>query len=113
MQYSPRPNIDTTDGNSTMFSYRVKAVLSLAVTSLTVGLSQSGLGYYDDITMVGKTGSFRRRLQESEVKSHLVTAISLMGERHSGTNWIADHLTKCFGSELAVSAQILYYRLTR
>ena len=71
-----------------------------------MGLSQFGIGYYDDITMVGKTGSFRRRLQELEVRSPLVTAISLMGERHSGTNWIADHLTKCFGDELAVSAQI-------
>lgn len=32
-----------------------------------------------------------------------VTSISLIGERHSSTNWITDHLQKCFGKDLVVS----------
>ncbi|KAL3800301.1 hypothetical protein HJC23_003597 [Cyclotella cryptica] len=95
------PSSGTTDGDITMLSLRFKTVIALAVTSLVVGLSQL-IGNYDDATMIKKTGSIRRGLQESEAKSALVNAISLMGERHSGTNWIADHLTECFGDELTV-----------
>lgn len=32
------------------------------------------------------------------------TTISLIGERHSGTNWITDHLEDCFGDRIKVSA---------
>lgn len=28
------------------------------------------------------------------------TSINLIGERHSGTNWIADHLVNCVSSRL-------------
>lgn len=28
--------------------------------------------------------------------------ISLLGERHSGTNWITDHLQECFGVRIKV-----------
>jgi len=31
-----------------------------------------------------------------------VISISLIGERHSGTNWITDHLQECFGDQLQV-----------
>ena len=40
----------------------------------------------------------RRRAAETEASpstdSSAVTAISLIGERHSGTNWITDHLQR-------------------
>ena len=32
-----------------------------------------------------------------------VTSITLIGERHSGTNWITDDLNDCFGDDLIVS----------
>lgn len=31
------------------------------------------------------------------------TTINLIGERHSGTNWITDHLIDCFGDQIQVS----------
>ena len=31
-----------------------------------------------------------------------VTSINLIGERHSGTNWITDHLVDCFGDQITV-----------
>lgn len=34
-----------------------------------------------------------------------ITKIILLGERHSGTNWITDHLEECFGKDIAVSFQ--------
>lgn len=32
-----------------------------------------------------------------------IERIVLLGERHSGTNWITDHLEKCFGDRVIVS----------
>jgi hypothetical protein len=34
-----------------------------------------------------------------------VDIISLLGERHSGTNWITDHLQECFGDRVEVSGK--------
>jgi len=34
-----------------------------------------------------------------------VDIISLLGERHSGTNWITDHLQACFGDRIQVSGK--------
>ena len=31
------------------------------------------------------------------------STINLIGERHSGTNWITDHLVDCFGEQIQVS----------
>ena len=33
-----------------------------------------------------------------------VASINLIGERHSGTNWITDHLVDCFSDQIPVSA---------
>ena len=104
VQYSPCPNnTGTTNVSDTMLSFRLKVVLALALTSLIIGFSELRSVSYNDTTTFEKTISARRRLQELEVKRTLVNAISLMGERHSGTNWIADHLSQCFGDELRVS----------
>jgi hypothetical protein len=35
-----------------------------------------------------------------------VERIVLIGERHSGTNWITDHLAECFGDRVIVSRKI-------
>lgn len=40
--------------------------------------------------------------------SELVTKIILLGERHSGTNWITDHLEECFGKDIEVSMRYLH-----
>ncbi len=36
-----------------------------------------------------------------------VTNIALIGERHSGTNWITDHLQDCFGEDILVSSNVI------
>ena len=38
-----------------------------------------------------------------------VEKIILLGERHSGTNWITDHLTECF--DIEVFSSVSYYML--
>jgi hypothetical protein len=38
-----------------------------------------------------------------------VDIISLLGERHSGTNWITDHLQECFGDRVKVSKKTRVY----
>ena len=35
-----------------------------------------------------------------------VERIILLGERHSGTNWITDHLQECFGDRVIVSGEL-------
>ena len=35
-----------------------------------------------------------------------VEKIVLLGERHSGTNWITDHLQECFGDRILVSSAL-------
>mmetsp|Transcript_9395 Transcript_9395/g.18845 ORF Transcript_9395/g.18845 Transcript_9395/m.18845 type:complete len:359 (+) Transcript_9395:90-1166(+) len=37
--------------------------------------------------------------------SEPVTKIILLGERHSGTNWITDHLEECFAKDIEVTTQ--------
>lgn len=38
----------------------------------------------------------------AEEDDSVVTTIALIGERHSGTNWIANHLEQCFGDDLQI-----------
>jgi hypothetical protein len=86
-----------------MVSSRGKAVLAFALTSLIVAFTQIRSGNNGAVSKEGLSArdesSVRRRLQDTSQ----VTSISLMGERHSGTNWITDHLTDCFGDDLIVS----------
>ena len=35
---------------------------------------------------------------------------NLIGERHSGTNWIHDHLTSCFGDQIAVESEFTRFK---
>ena len=44
-------------------------------------------------------------------KEYKVTNIALIGERHSGTNWITDHLQECFGEDIVVSHQQITLRI--
>ena len=39
-----------------------------------------------------------------------VESIRLLGERHSGTNWITDHLTDCFGQDLPVKVEYARFK---
>lgn len=77
-----------------MLSSRRKACLAFATASV-VALSQYSFKKSHDRIAV------RRRLQE-DVSVNNVASITLIGERHSGTNWITDHLRGCFGDELRV-----------
>mmetsp|Transcript_13618 Transcript_13618/g.29444 ORF Transcript_13618/g.29444 Transcript_13618/m.29444 type:complete len:414 (+) Transcript_13618:190-1431(+) len=38
------------------------------------------------------------------------TSISLIGERHSGTNWITDHLVDCFGDQIKVEPEFTRFK---
>lgn len=38
------------------------------------------------------------------------TSINLIGERHSGTNWINDHLQDCFGDQIAVESEFTRFK---
>jgi len=39
-----------------------------------------------------------------------VTSIALIGERHSGTNWITDHLVDCFGDQVRVEPSFTRFK---
>jgi len=39
-----------------------------------------------------------------------VTSINLLGERHSGTNWITDHLVDCFGDRIKVETSFTRFK---
>lgn len=39
-----------------------------------------------------------------------VISISLIGERHSGTNWITDHLQECFGDQLQIKVRYARFK---
>jgi hypothetical protein len=48
----------------------------------------------------------QKKKKQSSVKiadSTPIERIVLLGERHSGTNWITDHLDECFGDRVIVS----------
>lgn len=77
---------------------RTACCLAMAITAL-VALSRYNIAKSGDKTVVADS-LIRRRLQEDDTST--VTSISLIGERHSGTNWITDHLTKCFSDDLTV-----------
>mmetsp|Transcript_34614 Transcript_34614/g.66390 ORF Transcript_34614/g.66390 Transcript_34614/m.66390 type:complete len:174 (-) Transcript_34614:775-1296(-) len=46
----------------------------------------------------------------AEVDQYQVTNIALIGERHSGTNWITDHLQDCFGEDILVRVSYSRYK---
>jgi hypothetical protein len=79
-------------------SIKGKAALALALTSLVVVLSQFGTNDAANKTVTTVASSIRRKLQDTSK----VISISLIGERHSGTNWITDHLNECFADDLIV-----------
>lgn len=66
--------------------------------------------------------TLRRLLQSSERLSQMwstadednnnkpVKQIILLGERHSGTNWITDHLTECFSDSIKVTNTYRRYK---
>ncbi|KAL7520358.1 hypothetical protein ACHAWX_005085 [Stephanocyclus meneghinianus] len=39
-----------------------------------------------------------------------VSTINLVGERHSGTNWITDHLVDCFGDKIQVQTNFTRFK---
>jgi hypothetical protein len=80
-------------------SIKGKAALALALTSLVLVLSQNRTKNAANQTVTTVASSIRRKLQDTST----VTSISLIGERHSGTNWITDHLNECFADDLIVS----------
>ena len=45
---------------------------------------------------------------ESSTPTEPVKQIVLLGERHSGTNWITDHLTECFDIKVSVWPRFLF-----
>jgi hypothetical protein len=52
-------------------------------------------------------------VQSSQIQKGPVEKIVLLGERHSGTNWITDHLRECFSDSIEVSLLIFITTLLR
>jgi hypothetical protein len=78
---------------------------------------ESRIGY----SMRGGEDSLRKNMLEAE-QDHATTTtmkepstptepvkqIVLLGERHSGTNWITDHLTECFDIKVSFWSRLLF-----
>ena len=47
-------------------------------------------------------GSSDQKYIEKKISPTSIEQIILLGERHSGTNWITDYLIDCFGDEIKV-----------
>ena len=54
------------------------------------------------IPPLSRTGSDKVPAKAATTKQGRIKSIHLVGERHSGTNWITDHLEDCFGAKLPV-----------
>lgn len=64
-------------------------------------------------TYEGRTTADRRKkaIDNTIVDKRKVTRLSLIGERHSGTNWMTKHLVDCFNStELFVTDDLTRYK---
>ena len=73
--------------------------------SWDIGISEED---QDDILIlpnvhVEKTPKFAKGPVINSRDNRKASTINLIGERHSGTNWITDHLVDCFGGQIEVS----------
>lgn len=96
-------SIDNEDGMTmSNTSKKSKAMQFTVATGLLFGLLHVGvssLGSSHVTTSSSPRSLKRRRAQQQQQETEAeektkVTAISLIGERHSGTNWITNHLEK-------------------
>jgi hypothetical protein len=55
---------------------------------------------------VGVVQEKKQSAVKTTANSTPIERIVLLGERHSGTNWITDHLDECFGDRVIVSSSI-------
>ena len=94
------------------------AVIAGAVLYMTFGVSTGGggsvatnfLGFVDDTTAKDvSAGPVMDKAvfggQSTNVEQDFefeIERVALLGERHSGTNWITDHLRECFGQAIEV-----------
>jgi hypothetical protein len=76
-----------------------KSKIALVLCAITIIAALSQYNNSPDESIPSGRPLIRHRLQE-DVSA--VTSITLIGERHSGTNWITDHLNECFGDDLQV-----------
>ncbi len=81
-------------GGCETFSTNVK--MEALSSSLPTGESSSILTTANSV-MPNKVGMTIKEGTEP------LTKIILLGERHSGTNWITDHLEECFAEDIEVS----------
>ncbi len=67
-----------------------------------IGYSRRGDEYAPRMNMIeAEPGEVtREKLIESSMSTEPVEQIILLGERHSGTNWITDHLAECFDNKV-------------
>ncbi|KAL7555236.1 hypothetical protein ACHAWF_019037 [Thalassiosira exigua] len=52
------------------------------------------------------------KMEQPEIRrlTGMATSIDLIGERHSGTNWITDHLRDCFGDQIPVRTSFTRFK---
>lgn len=93
----------------------LKSVLYLAIAGVALFFATSGevreLNRDGVVIVTGdstakdvSSGLVLDRDQTSLADLQPVEKIALLGERHSGTNWITDHLRDCFGRDIEVSS---------
>eukprot|EP00592_Proboscia_alata_P006416 CAMPEP_0194355504 /NCGR_PEP_ID=MMETSP0174-20130528/3403_1 /TAXON_ID=216777 /ORGANISM="Proboscia alata, Strain PI-D3" /LENGTH=331 /DNA_ID=CAMNT_0039124797 /DNA_START=164 /DNA_END=1159 /DNA_ORIENTATION=+ len=85
---------------------RWKVALALIIFFYVIGI----VVYFAWTNLFVTEKFLRNDLKENNGKSK-ITRISLIGERHSGTNWMATHLAECFNStELFVIDELTRYK---
>lgn len=89
-------------------SYRRRS--SSTNTMAFVDLAFSGIGKHENsedqigATSIDTDGGGIKMEQALVCNTGPATSIKLIGERHSGTNWIANHLVDCFGDQIMVES---------
>lgn len=87
--------------------------LRYALFSMLIGSVLLYVAYFAPTNEVGDvTRTTAKDVSSGPLIRHIendvepVEKIVLLGERHSGTNWITDHLRECFSDSILVSLSI-------
>ena len=95
--------------SSLIIAVIASVMLYVAFGVSTSELGRTGTGFFDDTTAkdvsagpVMDRADFGGESKYVERNFEPVERIALLGERHSGTNWITDHLQECFGRVIEV-----------
>ena len=75
------------------YSNKSKTIRFAIATGALFALAHAGVNKLKNVDNSDVLQSIRRRVLAQDEET-VIDSISLIGERHSGTNWISDHLEK-------------------